>query len=105
MAYLDLPFSGYTIAVGHHGQNDRICATTTHIDVDVLLAVLTTKNWQTLADGGSHHERVGGTCPGNGQKESLGLRFYSNQKHQWEHLHNPFSSGCARVNSSKSNLS
>ena len=27
----------------------------------MLLSVLTAENWQTLADGGSDHERVGGT--------------------------------------------
>lgn len=27
----------------------------------VLLTVLTAENWQTLTDGGSYHERVGGT--------------------------------------------
>lgn len=57
---LDLPLTGDLLAVGHDGQDNWISAAATHVDVDVLTTILSAKDGQSFADGGSDHEGVGG---------------------------------------------
>jgi len=56
---LDLPLAGNSLSIGHHRQDDWVGTAAAHVDVDVLPAILSAKDRQSLANSGSHHERVG----------------------------------------------
>jgi hypothetical protein len=56
---LDLPLAGDALAVGHDREYNGISATATHVNVDVLSAILAAKDWKAFANGGSNHEGIG----------------------------------------------